>query len=175
MKGENIRIISGLTDARPVGRLLVARQAGDGQAVQDRLILELRRLRASIGARGVDATVATQLRLKIRHRAFVHICESGEMIVICQNVFSMSVFAHPHARKHYAENPADIIGTRDIEKSTMYAAIKIYRGRSAVARSRHKSPRRRRDDDRSCKIINFPAENSARRERKFKYTRESNV
>jgi len=73
LKNENRKFsIIGLTDAS-VGGLLVARQAGDGQAVQDRLILQLHRFRASIGTRGVNASVATQLRLKIRHRAFVHV------------------------------------------------------------------------------------------------------
>lgn len=61
-----------LTNAS-VGSLLVARQASDGQAVQDRLILQLHRFRASIGTRSVNAPVATHLRLKIRYRAFVHV------------------------------------------------------------------------------------------------------
>jgi len=63
-----------LTDARPVSSLFVTRQASDGQAVQNWLIPQLRGFRAPIGTRGVDASIATQLRLKIRHRAFIHIC-----------------------------------------------------------------------------------------------------
>lgn len=63
-----------LTDARPMGGLFVTRQASDGQAVQNWLILQLHRLRASVGTRSVNASIVTQLRLKIRHRAFIHIC-----------------------------------------------------------------------------------------------------